>query len=176
MNDDDLMREISRGDEKSWRELIARYEQYLYNYFYHLSNDAQKAEDATQEIFLRLWKNAHTYTAQGKLLTYVMRIARNFWIDQIRAHKMNEVAISENDLIDKTAPIDQLIADDLQQRVKIALTQLPEKHREILIWLVVEEFSYAEISDILEVPIGTVKSRIFYALKMLREILGVNNE
>ena len=135
--------------------------------------DPQLAEDYTQETFIRLYRHAAGYAPQAKLSTYLLTIARNCLIDHLRKRKMRESALSGQEPAPRDAsPALQVERNELRGRVEAALQALPDNQREAVALAVVEELPYETVSEILGVPLGTVKSRVYYGLQALRETLN----
>lgn len=168
--DSELMLKAQKGDIKSFETIVKKYQNILLNYFYYLNANSQEAEDLVQDTFLKLYLYRDKYTPSAKLKTFLIRIARNTAIDFYR--KMKPVSVDmqyDRNVDDKdlNRSSQQLESEDLRK----AINMLPEKSREVIVMSYFEELKYQEISEILEVPIGTIKSRMSYAMKQLKEIL-----
>jgi RNA polymerase sigma-70 factor (ECF subfamily) len=159
----------------------------LLNFFFRLCWDRSLAEDFAQETLLRVYKSAKKWEPNAKFTTYLYRIARNYWIDHCRllsTQKENvslqtQVGGAESTatLIDRLPddikpPEDDLDRRELYGAIMRALEQLPEEQRMVFVLSEIEELRYQEISDILEIPLGTVKSRMHTAVGKLQELLG----
>ena len=142
-----------------------------------------EAEDLAQEVLMRMVQRANTYESQERFAAYVFRVARNVWIDSRRRRAARlqptrlETADSNDDGV-RIDPIDpnvgpghNLEVSDEANRIAAALENLSANHREVFELGVIQELPYTEISQLLSVPVGTVKSRMFHAMKALRELL-----
>lgn len=173
--DDDaaLMMAAAKGDMKAFEQLVVRHQTPLLNYF-RRSGVYIDAEDLVQQTFVRLYRYRGRYSPRAKFTTFLYLLARQVRVDEvrkrIRAKELRERLEAEGDPegpVTEDAPYDGL-ADDLQA----ALARLSQAHREVVVLGVLQELPYSEVAEITGVPVGTVKSRMFHALKALRRILG----
>ena len=165
----ELMLRLKTGDQAAFAELYALYQKPLLNYLYRLSFNRTLAEDLLQETFLRIWKAASTYEPTAKVSTYVFRIAHNLFLNE--AAKRRETALEGADNEMRADPASDLGRREVRNAVKKAIEGLPEGEREVLLLSEYNGFKYAEISEILGIPVGTVKSRMFSAVQRLKEAL-----
>lgn len=185
MDDHALMAATKVGDQLAFQELVRRYKNKLTNFIYRLLNDYERASDLTQETFIRVYTSADRYEATNSFSTYIYRIAQNLAISEIRQRKRRglfqmpffssdkdgeemEVEVADQRII---APEDIMIDDERRAAVRRAIVTLPEKYRVALVLRDVEGRSYEEISEILDLSDGTVKSRINRARNLLKEKL-----
>ena len=181
----DLLARFRDGDEDAFREIVGNYEARLVQFFYRLCWDRDRAEDFAQELFMKLLRGARRYRPEGKLSTFIFRVATNLWIDHYRAVRPQPRLYSlDQPLHDSQAtwtsvapavadaPIDRMAADEEKAMLRAALDSLTEPHRLVFEFAVYQALPYAEISQILEIPVGTVKSRMHNAVKALRALLG----
>jgi len=176
--DDILMERICRdGDERAFAELVRRFGKKLLNFFAR-SGVQYDAEDLVQQTFLRLYRYRDRYTRQAKVSTFLFILARQVWIDELRKRKRRERladAFAE-EVAQHVAPS---AADEVAGAGSVdlaaALAKLPEGMRQVVELGVYQDLPYAEIAAILEIPEGTVKSRMFNALAQLRRTLGGND-
>ena len=183
----ELMRRFKAGDVAAFTELYEAHLRGLLNFFFRLCWDASLSEDFAQEVLLRIYKSAAKWEPSAKFTTYMYRIARNFWIDHCRLLRTQKERVSLNtaigdadsgaSLIDRLPddirpPDDDMDRRDLYEAIMAALNQLPEEQRMVFILSEIEELKYQEISEIMEIPLGTVKSRMHTAVRRLQELLG----
>jgi RNA polymerase sigma-70 factor (ECF subfamily) len=186
-SDADLMMEFQRGREEAFGELVARYKLPLLNFFYKLLWDRQLSEDCCQEVFCRIFRHRDRYVPSASFATYLYRIGRNLWIDRYRARKHKPQAASLDASVDDDGhSIGGLVAGDGKDpsygaeladefdRVRQALDALPPDLRDTLILVKYQGLKYAEAAETLDVPIGTIRSRIHAAIGQLRQLLRVN--
>lgn len=168
-----LMQAAARDDLKAFERLVVRHQQHLLNFFVRCGVYTD-AEDLVQQTFVRLYRYRHRYERRAKFTTFLYLLARQVRVDEvrkrIRIQRIKDRAKEHEETLGAPAeapPRDGLLADTLQK----ALDRLPEKQREVVVLGVLRELPYADISAILEIPIGTVKSRMFHALRELRQLL-----
>lgn len=163
------MLRVKGGDRAALGELYGLYQKPLVNYLYRLSSNRGLSEDLLQETFLRIWKAAATYEPTAKVSTYVFRIAHNLFLNE--AARRREMALEGTDNEMRADPASDLGRREVQNAVKRAIEALPDGERECLLLSEYNGFKYAEISEILGIPLGTVKSRMFSAVQRLKEAL-----
>ncbi len=185
MDDHQLLAATLRGDEAAFHELTRRYRNQITNYVYRMLDDYDRAVDLAQETFVRVWINAERYQATYSFSTYIYKIAHNLAISELRQRKRRRtiplpVFFSDKDSEEMEVEIedrkqvmadDAMIGDERRRAVSRAIASLPEKYRAALVLCDIEERSYEEISDVLGLPVGTVKSRINRARNLLKEKL-----
>ena len=178
----ELVKQCLAGDHVAWETIVGRYHQRLYNLAYRFSGRFEESQDLAQEIFLKVFRSLNTYKPEsGPLITWMVRVGRNHLIDQYRKFKTERTLTDslEPDY-EKAAenppryasPMDSLEERELSERIHRALLRIPEDLREAVILRDLEEFTYEEIAETLQVPTGTVKTRMRLALARLREVLG----
>ncbi len=184
--DDHALIEATRtGDKAAFEEIVRRYRNQITNYVYRMIEDYERAVDLAQETFIRVYVNAERYQATFSFSTYIYRIAHNLAISELRQRKRrrliplptffsdkdsDEVEVELPDQKQRRAD-DAMIEDERRKAVTKAIASLPEKYRAPLVLCDLEEKSYEEISEILGLPAGTVKSRINRARNLLKEKL-----
>jgi RNA polymerase sigma-70 factor (ECF subfamily) len=165
----ELMLRVKAGDQAAFAELYSLYQRPLVNYLYRLSFNRSLSEDLLQETFLRIWKAAATYEPTAKVSTYVFRIAHNLFLNESAKRREKALEGADNEM--RADPASDLGRREVQSAVKKAIEELPDGEREVLLLSEYNGFKYAEISEILGIPVGTVKSRMFSAVQRLREAL-----
>ncbi len=184
-----LVAALKAGDEDAFALLIAHYQQPIYSLIARSLNDPADASDITQEVFLKVFRSIGSFHGDASLRTWLYRIALHEASNQRRwwsRHKRQEITIdapAESEetgerysmaatLADLTAsPFEQVSQQQLRVRVELALRQIPEAFRSVVVLREIEEFSYEEIAEILEINIGTVKSRLTRGRSALRAVL-----
>jgi RNA polymerase sigma-70 factor (ECF subfamily) len=168
-----LIELAQRGDRNAFGELVRRYHPGVVLVVYRLCGDAGLAEDMAQETFLRAWLNLTTFHPQSPLRNWLYRIAVNGALDVLR-RKPEETLENEETLMlpDQAAcPETALIEKEKVAQLQQAMHSLPEAARSVLILREYGGLSYQEIASVLDVPVGTVMSRLNYARNRLRELL-----
>ncbi|HLF94543.1 MAG TPA: sigma-70 family RNA polymerase sigma factor [Planctomycetota bacterium] len=186
LDDAALILAIQKGKLAAFTQLVDRHQRSLINFFFHLSWDRQVSEDCAQEVFLRLYSHLGTYEPQAKFTTFLFRVARNLWIDRMRSEQARggkPVSLEapagfgeERSLRDRLSgpsptPVEILARQETQDALKNAIDRLPEEQRTVLILSEIQGMKYQDIGAILDIPVGTVKSRMHTAMERLRELL-----
>ena len=171
--DSALMLAARDGDDRAFEALVSRHQRPLMNFFRRLGVNNNDAEDLAQQTFIKIYRNKGTYRPSAKFTTWLYLVARQIRIDEIRAAARREkirlavkAEVEAEEAMPRHAPQFGL-RDDLQS----ALDRLDEAHRAVVVLGMVQELPYQEVAEILGIPVGTVKSRMFNALKQLREYL-----
>jgi len=179
----ELVTELQAGSETAFDWLVNHYHGPVYNLILGMLGDTADAADAAQEVFLKAFKGIHSFRQGSSLKTWLYRIAIREALNSRRwfkRHLQKNVSIDvENDegynameLEDLSAtPFDQLAAQEIQVAVQGALQQVPEVFRGAVILRDLEGLSYEEVAEVLDVSVGTVKSRILRGRRALKEIL-----
>lgn len=169
-----LMLRVRNGDHGAFSLIMKAYEKKVLNFFIRMGVQYD-AEDLTQQTFLRLYRYRDRYEPKAKVSTFLFLIARQVWIDELRKRsrrkKLVESFAKETEGDTARSAADEVAASgttDLQQ----ALATLPESMRMVIELGVYQELPYSEIAQILDIPEGTVKSRMFNALAQLRRMLA----
>src|SRR5262252_9246643 len=165
----ELMLLVKTGDSSAFEEIFRLYQKPLANYLYRLTRNRTRSEDLLQDTFLRLWKAAPNYEPSAKVSTYIFRIAHNLFLND--AARRREKALETLEAETRSDPASDLNRREIRSAVQKAVEALPEGEREVLLLSEYSGFKYAEISEILGIPVGTVKSRMFSAVQRLKEAL-----
>ena len=160
-------------------ETIEEFGPRLLRFYRHLGADSKTSEDLTQELFLRLLRSNASYEERGQRKSYLFRMAYRIWIDETRLKRPKpvegELPGSWNILADITeSPFQALSRVESEERLQKALQQIPEEQKLVFELGVIQELRYREISTFLGIPIGTVKSRMFAAVRRLKTILSTS--
>jgi RNA polymerase sigma-70 factor (ECF subfamily) len=169
VTDESLIARFQKGDIQAFDTLVRRYKDQLLNYVYRFVGNRNDAEDLVQETFLRVYKNKHYYKEIAKFSTWVYTIAGNLAKTELRRRKRRKIFSVSNfvneerdfDIPDTDknpeSVVDGSLKDDIIQK---AIEKLPAKFKEVILLRDVQGFAYEEISQILSIPLGTVKSRV----------------
>lgn len=186
MSDEALMaRYRDRGDEADYNALIERYQQEIYRYLVRYLGNATLADDVFQDTFLQIHQKRHTYEEGRAVRPWIYAIASHQAIDTMRRvgrHSARSLSANGGDngetprdgleaLLESTAegPLAQLQTEERREWVRRAIDTLPETLRQTLILAYYQDLKYREIAEILDVPVGTVKSRLHAALQKMAE-------
>lgn len=174
---------VKREDNSAFEALVQRHRRQVYNFVYKMVGKAEAAEDIFQETFLRVIKNAHTYTPRAKFTTWCLQIARNLTLDYFKRENLRQhVSIDASPAGDDRSIAALLQGADLQSHeilqsrelvevVREAVTELPENQRDALVLRMYEDMPYAEIAEVLGSPEGTVKYWVHEAINSLTRFL-----
>jgi RNA polymerase sigma-70 factor (ECF subfamily) len=181
--DDQTLVERSRGgDVAAFEPLVEKYRQRVYRLAYNVVRDSEDAWDVAQEAFVRAWQALPNFKGQSAFYTWLFRIVMNVAMDRMRqraargrAFGTERVPEEEMERVmadDGPAPDDTAERAEQRARITAALDTLPEHHRTIIMLSDIEGLSYREIAAVLDIPMGTVMSRLHNARKRLRDALG----
>jgi RNA polymerase sigma-70 factor, ECF subfamily len=153
----DVVRAAMAGDLAAFEWLVRCYQAHVWRFLRHLLGDGALAEDVTQETFLRIYQHLPTFAWRSKFSTWVFRVARNAGIDALRSRRRNDHLLH---VLPQPQPEP---APDARAEALAAVAALSPKLREALLLVEVFGFTYREAAQVLRVPDGTVKSRVFQA-------------
>ena len=178
MTVDELVRAAAGGDEDAFAQLVALHEKKVYNLALRMCGNPEDAWDAAQEAFLSAWRGLPSFRGEAGFSTWLYRLTSNASIDLLRRtrRQRGESSLDDEslgiDAIDRTpSPQERAEESELRGAVTAGLARLSDSHRQALVLREVQELSYEEIASVLEVDLGTVKSRISRARSALRKIL-----
>ncbi len=179
--DEDLIARFQDGDAYAFDLLVRRYKEPLLNFIYRFIGDLVEAEDVVQETFFRVYKNKHYYKEVAKFSTWIYTIAGNLAKTELRRRKRRKIfSIHKETVTDKELELPDLKSNPekevntivTEKIIHKAISQLPSKFRQVIVLRDIQGFSYEEISGIIKVPLGTVKSRVNRARLKLQEDLN----
>ena len=180
--DEELISRFQNGDERAYVELVNRYKDRLLNFVFQFLGDIEQAEDVVQDTMLRLYEKKHYYKEIAKFSTWIYTIARNLANTELRKRKRRKTTYLSQLSKERQFEI-PAIQDDVDQslhnefindRIQSAIKNLPEHFKIVIILRDIQELSYDEISNIVEVPLGTIKSRINRArIQLQAELLDL---
>ncbi len=183
-----ILEELRSGSEDAYAWLIAHYHQPVYSLVYRIVNDPTDAADTTQEVFIKVFRSIKRFHGQASLKTWIYRIAiheasnqRRWWF----RHKRREYSIEsttgpqedeglrlQDTLVDRhDSPFDHVVHEEVRAAVEAELKQVQEPYRTTLVLRDIEGLSYEEIAEVLQVSLGTVKSRLVRGREVLRKRL-----
>ncbi len=169
LSDTALMEHIGNGGLDAFAELVKRYQKPLLNFFLKLGVE-QDAEDLVQKTFLKIYASRDSYRPCSRVLTFLFCVARNLWIDWLRSKCRRENMMREySERMASVNPSQKPLESFLD--VKSAIAALPPQLRLVITLTIYHGLTYREAAQVLNVPIGTVKSRMHAAIAKLRELL-----
>lgn len=174
-NQIELVTRAQNGDRNAFSELVRAHARGVIHVIYRMCGDMQVAEDAAQETFIQAWLKLRSYRPGTSLRNWLYQIAVNTAIDMLRKEKrILPGAVEDMQLTDsEPGPETRAAISERAQAVQKAVLSLPEASRAVLVLREYEGLSYQEIAEALDIPLGTVMSRLNYARKLLKEKLEV---
>lgn len=167
-----LIRAAQSGDREALITLLREIEPYVYRTAYYLLHNEQDAMDASQEALIRIYTKINSYEEKAQFKTWVQRIVTNIAIDKFRRAKP-VVSIDEHNLVfmGNESVEKEVLSAYAAQDIRVAIEQLPEHHRAVVVLRYLQDFSYNEIAESLGLPLNTVKSYLFRARQQLQTLL-----
>lgn len=188
LSDEELMEEVVHGSQDAFAVIVSRYQNRVINIVARLISDRERAQEIAQETFLRVFLHRERYRPSGKFSTWLYTIAMNLGKNEIRRRVRQRGVISLDKLLEAAGDSGGFIADpgpgperlyrrrDVEAKVTEAVARLPRKFREVILLRDIQQLSYEEIADVLQIPGGTVRSRINRARLALKEALDPSIE
>ena len=182
----DPLEALRAGDSAPFEQFVEDHARTFFSFFRRRGLSPEQAEDLTQELFLRVFDHASRYRPSERFRGLCYRIARNLWIDERRRSAPQPTNSSSDEEggglrhLEATRrgegeePVEAMIVHEEAGRLRAALRILSPGHRDVFELAVVEGLGYGEISRVLDVPVGTVKSRMFHAVRRLRAALAAD--
>jgi RNA polymerase sigma-70 factor, ECF subfamily len=187
--DTEMVLAVREGDTTAYRGLVEKYQTRVYQMVYGMVRNREDARDITQDAFVKAYDNLHRFRLESSFYTWIYRIAMNLSIDFLRkrqrrgpvteydeaiAHRDDDGGIDEAHHQD--GPARTLERKRLYERIMDAMEELPEDQRQVVLLRELEGLSYKEIAEVMEIPEGTVMSRLYYARKKLQKMLAGERE
>ena len=179
LTDGELIETAISGREDSFEELVRRYQRPITNYVYRMLSDYDASLDVTQEVFIKVYNSLARYSSDYKFSTWLYRIAHNASIDYMRRNSVNQQSIEAENAdgtyqlqIESPRPNPEQERERSEWRTEIesVVKCLPTVYRELILLRHAQDLSYDEIAEITNLPLGTVKNRLFRAREMMRDI------
>ncbi|HEY4611888.1 MAG TPA: RNA polymerase sigma factor [Bacteroidota bacterium] len=171
MTDNELMFQVRDGNVGKLGQLFERYHEKLYGFFVRHTGKRETSEDLVQDVFFRILKYRQTFRGEAPFTVWMYQLARNASADYFRKwkHETPMTEGTEERQSDDLLPSERVQEQEEHRLLKQALARLSDEKREVLILSRYQELKYEEIGRILDCPVGTVKARVHYALKDLRD-------
>ena len=174
MNELVLISRARDGDREAFGALVEQYRDNVYRLAYRMCGNAYDADEAAQEAFVAAWRALPNFRGDAKFSTWLYRLTTNAAIDVMRREKRHQT-VGDGEMVDLAddadSPQETVERTEQQETVQKALATLSEEYREVLLLRYMEELDYAEIAEVLQLPSGTVKSRINRAKAALKTAL-----
>lgn len=181
----DLIERVLNGDERAYERLVTDYHNLVFGIVLRLVGNKTDAEDLVQEVFVKVYRYLDRYNGEFAFATWIIKIASNHSIDFLRKSKLKTTSLDVNAdekessgsfkqyAANTPAPDKVLLKKEQKKIIEDAIDELPEKYRVIIVLRHTEEKNYDEIAMLLNIPIGTVKARLFRAREMLNKKLKI---
>lgn len=174
MKDSDaaLVARARKGDQAAFEQLVRRHQRYVFNVAYRVLGDAAEAEDVTQEAFVRAWRGLAGFREQARFTTWLYRITHNLCLNRLPKLRRELLQVEPlEDILDDAAPTppDLLEAQEQMALLHAELERMPEKYRLVLSLRYLQHLSYEEIATALSIPLGTIKTHIHRARRLLAD-------
>ncbi len=191
LSDQDVVRHAVQGREAAYRELIRRYQRPVFSLVYRMVRDRELAEDLAQETFIKVLNAIDSYRPEYKFSSWIFKIANNAAIDQLRRRGLNTLSLDGSphaesaDAIEATTlqisdgaenQLDEVASRELGLQIELAINQLRPEYRSCIILRHIDGRPYEEIAEMLDLPLGTVKTYIHRARNELRILLADSRE
>ena len=179
LTDGELIISAIRGREDGFEELVRRYQRPITGYVFRMLGDYEFSLDVTQEVFIKVYNSLERYSSEYKFSTWLYRIAHNAAIDHMRRNSVNPQSIETENAdgtyqlqIESPNPSPEQDRERSEWRTEIdaVVKRLPAPYRELILLRHSRDLSYDEIAEITNLPLGTVKNRLFRAREMMRDI------
>jgi RNA polymerase sigma-70 factor (ECF subfamily) len=169
-----LIERSRQGDQLAFAELVTRYQVAVYNLCFRMLGQSEEAEDAAQEVFLRIYRQLGSYNSAHRFSTWVLSIASHYCIDQLRKRRLTVVPI--DGIVDWARsrgpqPDDLALDGERRDEIQAHLQQLPEKYRLALVLRYWHDLSYSEMALAMQLPENTVKTRLHRARQMMAALI-----
>jgi len=178
VKDSSIIEKVLAGDAQTFEMLILKYQSKLFATILNVVKDRELAEDITQEAYMKAFQKLDTLKDHNQFYAWLKRIALNLALNHFeRSKRIMDVENEEDEtsfferIPDGESPEELVVKDELKRYVRHFVEALPDKLRVVIIFREIEDMSYEEISEIMNIPIGTVRSRLFNARQMIKDRL-----
>jgi len=173
---------VKKGDQKAFEPIVSFYQNRIYYHCYRMTGDSHEAEDLAQEAFVRAFVNIRSFDDRRKFSSWLYRIATNLTIDRLRKRKpdyhLDQAVKGTEDLTmysqletDEDLPEEEFDRLEIREQIERHILSLSDTYRSVIILRYIDELPLKEISEILDIPLGTVKTRLYRGREALREKL-----
>lgn len=180
MDEAELVRLAKNGDLEAFEKLIEQHAKYIYNVALRTVRDPHEAEDLSQEAILKIWKSLPKFRERSQFRTWIYRIVINLTYNRLPKLKKELAALDPDEaewLTEESSSPEEVVEDnELNEKLHQAIDQLPESYRLLITLRHLNELSYAEIAEVTEQPLGTVKTGIYRARKLLSDTITKHEE
>jgi len=179
-----LIKAVLAGDSKSFERLMKVYSRKIYSFVYRMVRDEEVASELVQDFFVKIYTVLHKYNFTYKFSTWAYRICYNLVIDYVRKNQVHIDSLDDDHITHKTLLESNHFVDDkgfetlekseMRELIWSSVDKIPLKFRELILLRYLDGLKYEEIADITDLPVGTIKNRIFKAKELLREEIKIH--
>lgn len=165
--------EVLAGNKQAYAQIINKYKNQLYATILRMTKNPQDAQDLVQEAFIKVYHQLEKFEGKGTFSSWIYRVAINHCMDEFRKkrYKMQQLEISEDQVMNPNHPEVIFLKKEKNRQLERLIGTLPEEERIIILLRYVNELSYSEISDLVEIPVSSVRNKLHRAKKKLRETI-----
>ena len=178
--DKELVKKTLAGKQEAFEMIVQKYQQPLLNYIGRTVGEYELALELTQDVFIKTYSSLHSYLPRYKFSTWLYKIASNYIIDYWRKKKIKAFSIDQQSQEEDSLPPIQVPSQEtsiyekyelseIKGKIETALEKIPPHLRELFVWRHINECSYQEIAEIKNLPVGTIKNRVFQAKELIRK-------
>ena len=173
---DEFMKKLVKGDEKAFERLVRENQNRVYAVCLNMLKNPHDAQDAAQDAFIKAFRSIRSFKAESKIETWLTKIAVNTCLDMLRSRKETVDIDDQYDLAGGETPESEFERSSRREAVRAALSRLPAEFRAVVILKYVEDRSYEEIAEVLNINVNTVRTRLFRAREKIKKIFLDNRE
>jgi RNA polymerase sigma-70 factor, ECF subfamily len=181
-DDKEIIRRTLAGEKDTFEMIIKKYQSPVFNYIARAVGDYQMSMEFTQDIFVKTYSSLSSYNPHYKFKTWLFKIASNYLIDYWRKKKISTLSVDHPVYEGDESPSIQLESnelgieaqfelDEMREKIEAVLKKIPPELRELFIWRHINGLSYKEMAQIKDIPLGTIKNRVFQAKELIRSHL-----
>jgi len=165
------IQQVLAGDKQAYAHIINKYKNQLYATILRMTKNPQDAQDLVQDAFIKVYRNLDKYDASGSFSSWLYRVAINHCMDEFRKkrYSMTQIEIDEERVVEPNHPELVFLKKEKSRQLERLIATLPEDERLIILLRYVNEISYEEISEVMGVPLATVRNKLHRAKKKMRE-------
>lgn len=166
------VRQVLSGDKQAYANIINKYKNSLYATILRMTKNPQDAQDLVQEAFIKVYHQLGKFEQKGSFSSWLYRVAINHCMDEFRKKRYTMVEVNENTVVNGNHPEIVFLKKEKNRQLERLIATLPEDERMIILLRYVNELSYIEIAELLDIPLSTVRNKIFRSKKKLRETVN----
>ncbi len=165
------IQEVLTGNKQAYAHIIDKYKNRLYATILRMTRNPQNAQDLVQEAFIKVYQQLNKYDQKGSFSSWIYRVAINHCMDEFRkkSYKMKQAEINEEKIVNTNHPEVVFLKKEKSRQLERLIATLPEDERMIILLRYVSELSYNEISELIEIPLSDVRSKLHRAKKKMRD-------